>query len=391
VSELGELLELLYGARHSFRTARGVVRHTHSWRLTQEAAKRANARRRQGRGGSVTLMQLATSGESAEEPPDIQEETIRFWFEPPERLREEVEGPRPSLARTTVLDGELWWTYSPDWGATSNVGLSEEETSQMSAGGGEYFRPLLDPSGLPGALEIDSVDIDGPRLLVRARPRDDLDGFQRQMPLHGLAGADELELVVDRERGVVLRATACLDGQELSVTELEEIVFDEVFPEATFVFVPPPGEDVRPPEAFPRQYSLEEAAALVGFPVFEVPVLPEGDWRSHVHYSPPRERPDIKANVALFYHRANGRGSIILSQQKTGEGGFGWPGIHPDGPPLEELERDGVHYTACRADPEQGSGAAVTLERDGTALQLQSLELDVEALIELAASLRRVE
>jgi hypothetical protein len=33
----------------------------------------------------------------------------------------------------------------------------------------------------------------------------------------------------------------------------------------------------------------------------------------------------------------------------------------------------------------------VTLERDGTAIQLQSPELDVEALIDLAASLRRVE
>ena len=40
MSELGELLELLYGARHSFRTARGVLRRTYSWRLTQEAMKR---------------------------------------------------------------------------------------------------------------------------------------------------------------------------------------------------------------------------------------------------------------------------------------------------------------------------------------------------------------
>lgn len=390
MSELGELLELLYGARSRFRTARGVLRRRYSWRLTQEAMKRENARRTQGRAGrgSVQMMSFATGGEPAEEPPDLHEERIRFWFEPPERLREEAEAPPHS--HTTVLDGELWWTYSPDWGATSNVGLSDEEASNMSVGGGEPFRPLLDPSGLPGVLEIERVDADGDRLLVRARPRDDLDGFHRHT-LHSLSGADALELVVDRERGVVLRLAAYLDGQELSVAEFEELVFDEVFPEGTFVFVPPPGEEVRSPEvAAHREYSVEEAAELAGFRVFDVPELPEGQWRLHVHYSPPRERPHMQANVALFYHRADGRGSLIVSQHKADEGGFGWPGIHPDGPPVEELERDGVRYTVCRADPAQGAGAAATLERDGTAIQLQSPELDVEALLDLAASLRPV-
>jgi outer membrane lipoprotein-sorting protein len=392
VSELGELLELLYGARRRFRTARGVLNRRHSWRLMQEAMKRENARRTRGRAGhgSVQLMRFASAGEPAEEPPDVQEERIRFWFEPPERLREETEAP-PHSSHTTVIDGELWWTYSPDWGATSNVGLSDEEASSMSAGGGEPFRVLLDPSGLPGVVEIDRIDAEGDRLLVRARPRADLDDFHRHTQLHTLSGADELELVVDRERGVVLRLTAYLDGRELSAAQFEELVFDEVFPEGTFVFVPPPGEEIRPPETFAhREYSLEDAAELAGFPVFEIPELPEGQWRLHIHYSPPRERPPIQANVALFYHRADGRGTLVVSQHTAGEGGFGWPGIHPDGPPLEQLEREGIRYTTCRADPGQGAGAAVTLDRDGTAIQLQSPELDVEALLDLAASLRPV-
>jgi outer membrane lipoprotein-sorting protein len=388
VTELGELLELLHGARHRFRTARGTVRRRHNWRLMQEAMKRENARR--GRGGSIVLLQVA--GQSGAEPPDVHEELVRFWFEPPGRLREEAEASPPSSSRTVVLDGELWWMYSPDWGATSNAGLSGEEASHMSAGGGELFRALLDPSGLAGVLEIDRIEADAGRLLVRARPRDDLDDYQRHVRLHGDSGADALEFVVDRERGVVLRMTAYLDGRELSVSELEDIVFDEVFPDGTFVFVPPPGEEVRTPELpSQRVYSLEEAAALTGFRVFEIPQLPEGQWRLHVHYSPPRERPPIPANVALMYHRADGRGSLIVSQHKTGEGGFGWPGIHPDGPTLEEIERDGVRYTAARGDPEQGSGSAVTFERDGTAIQLQSQELDVETLLGLAASLSRVE
>ncbi|HJX49394.1 MAG TPA: hypothetical protein VJ375_16255 [Gaiellaceae bacterium] len=391
MSELGELLELLHGARGSFRTARGVLVHRYSSRLMQEAMKRDNARLSRRRGGSgATLMTFATSGGSTEEPPDLHEELIRFWYEPPGRLREETESAQQA-SRTTVLDGELWWTYSVDWGATSNAGLSEDEASRMGAGGGEAFRPLLDPSALAGVLEIERVDVEADRLLVHARPRDDLDEFHRHTQLRVLSGADELELVVDRERGVVRRLAGYLDGGELSVTEFEELVFDEVFPEGTFVFVPPAGEEVRSPEAFGhREYTLEEAAELAGFRVFEIPELPEGQWRTHVHFTPARERPPMQANVALFHHRANGRETFIVSQQKAGEGGFGWAGIYPDGPPFEELQRDGVDYTVIRGDKQQGNGSAVTLEREGTAIQLQSQELDVETLLDLAASLRPV-
>ena len=389
MSELGELLELLYGARRSFRTARGVVRRTYSWRLTLEAMHRENARRgRRGGGGSMIMF---TSGEGGEEPPDEREDRVRFWFEPPARLREEQDAPEGS-AHTTVLDGDLWWTYTPTFGAMSNVGVSDDEAVNMRAGGGEPFRPLLDPSGLLGVLEVEQIDVEAERLIVRARPRDDLEDFHRHVQLHTVSAADELELVVDRERGVVLRLTAFFDGQELSVSELEEIVFDEDFPDGTFVFVPPAGEELRSPEtAGHRTYSLEEAAELAGFAVFAIPELPEGPWRLHVHFHPARERTSMPGNVVLFYHRQDGRGTLMVSHRKVGEGGFGWPGIHPDAPVLEELERDGVHYTVFRADPEQGSGSAVTLERDGTAIQLQSQELDADTLLDLAASLRRVE
>lgn len=388
MSELGDLLELLHGARRSFRTARGVLRRRHNWRLGQEAIKRENARNR--RGGRSSMVMFSTSGGSGEELPDVREERVSFWYEPPERLREETESPPHS--HTVVLDGDLWWMYSSDWGATSNVGLSEEEAGSMRAGGGELFRPLLDPSGLPGVLEIEQIDDDGERLLVRARPREDFDEHRPHIQLHSLAGADELELVIDRERGVVRRLTATLDGQELSVLEFDELVFDEVFPAGTFTFVPPPGEEVRPPDHLrqQRRYSLEEAAELAGFRVFEIPELPEGPWRMHVNYIPPRGRPAIPANLMLMYHRADGRGVLVVSQRKTGEGGFGWSGIYPDGPPFEELERDGVQYMTLRADPEQGNGSSVAFDRDGTAIQLQSRELDVEILLDLAASLRPV-
>jgi outer membrane lipoprotein-sorting protein len=388
VSELGDLLELLYGARSSFRTARGVVRRRSSRRLIQEAMRRQNTRRR--RGGTGQMVMFTSSGAAAEEPPDLQEEVTRFWFEPPGRLREETES-SAGHAHTKVLDGDLWWTYMPAWGAMSNALVGEDDTSNMSVGGGESFRALLDPSDLSAVLELQHIEAGDERCLVRARPRDDVDDIHSHMHLRFAFGADSFELEVDRKRGVLLRVAAFLDGEELSVSELEELAFDEDFPEGTFVFVPPPGEEIRPPETGrERRYSLDEVAALAGFSVFEIPELPDGQWRQHVHYSAGRERPPIPASVGLFYSRADGRQTIAANQRRAGEGSFGWAGVYPDGPPIEQHERDGVEYSLLRGDPQQGNGASVTFERAGTAIQLQSQEVDADVLLELAVSLRPV-
>lgn len=47
-------------------------------------------------------------------------------------------------------------------------------------------------------------------------------------------GADEYELPVDVERGVVLRVASRLRGEEIDSLEAEEIYFDEPFPEDVF-------------------------------------------------------------------------------------------------------------------------------------------------------------
>jgi outer membrane lipoprotein-sorting protein len=392
VGELAELLELLYGARTRFRTARGMLEYRHSNSLMQEAHRRMAAQTRRHRGSiRVTSMQVAFTSRHSEDPElsDEHEERWRFWWEPPERLREEVVSQAPAQTRTTVLNGDFWWMYSPEWGATSNVDLDEEERAQHTAGGGDRFRPLLDPSGFAAVLEFDDVAVDGDRLRVRARPRDDLEGPPIHSHLHTIGGADAFELEVDRARGFVWRMAALLDEAELAVTELTEISFDEQFAPETFVFDPPPGVEVVPPETgWHKRYTLEEAAQASPFPVFFIPELPEGDWRLRVNYTAARRRPPVPVNVWLIYHRADGRCAISLAQRAAGEGGFGWPGFVQ--PELGEIERNGVRYTVCRADPERGSQNAVALEREGTAIQLQSQELGIETLIALAGSLERV-
>jgi len=388
VSELGELLELLYGARLRYRTVRGVVEHRYSMRLRQEAMKRAEARQRRRGGGSISIrMMYAWGAGDGPEPPDLQVERTRFWSEPPARLREETETGEPHGERTTVIDGELWWTYTPEWGAMSNAALDGEERSRHGFGSGEQYRALLDPSSLPAVLELGEIEVDGGALRVHARPRDDLDRMHGAFFVHPPHGADAFELVVDRERGVVLRLTALLDGEEMDVTELAEVAFDEDFPSGTFVFVPPPGEEVQSPEVGrARLQSLEEAAAAVDFPVFAIPVLPEGGWRMSVHARDRRTRPPVPPFVTLLYHRDDGRETIVVSQRAAGDDGTSWPSPEPR---LEEIERDGVRYTFCRGDTETGGQHAVGFEREGTAIQLQSNELTPERLLELAASLER--
>ena len=391
MASLAELLELLYEARGRVRTARGVVTYRQSMGRMQEAHRREMERVNRGRGGGrVSQMQIAfaSKGGAAEEAPDLYEERQRFWWEPPDKLREETEATPPRRNHTTVLNGELWWTYSPEWGATSNVDLDEEERAHHGAGGGERFKPLLDPSPLIALLDFGAIREAGGRLDVQARPRDDLEG-PPHWHLHGVGGADEVELEIERETGIVRRMRATLDGEELWLTELEEIVLSEEFPDQTFVFVPPPGEEVLPPETTRRHhYTLEEAAAEAPFPVFFISELPEGDWRLRVNYHAPRRRPPMPAHVWLIYTRPDARATISLAQRPAGEGGFGWTGYGP--PPLEEAKRDGVTYTVSHADPDQGRQNTVAFERDDTSLQLQSAEIDVETLLKLAGSLKNV-
>lgn len=353
-------------------------------------ALRREAERTARRGGrrSIQIMSASTSGADAE-PPDLYQELQRFWWRPPDQSREETEASPPGRSRTTVRNGELWWTYSPESGAISNVDLEDDERARHSAGSGERFEPLLDPSPLLALLEFGEVVDEATRYRVRTRPREAPE--QLDWRFHGLAGADEVELEVDRETGVVWRMRVLFHGEEIWSSSFDELVLNEPLPDDVFVFVPPPGVEVLPPETagHRRRYTLEEAAGEAGFQVFFVSELPEGNWRLHVNFHPPRQRPPMQAQVVLMYSRGDGRGALLLAQRRAGGGGgFAWTGYGKRA--FEELDRDGQTYTISRADPEWGQQNSVAFERDGTSLQLQSAEVDVEALLLLATALEPV-
>jgi outer membrane lipoprotein-sorting protein len=258
MSELGDLLELMYTAAKRYTTLRATIREWQHLARSERAFQRyAETLDAPGGRGSMVMMGF---GFSAGQPPDETEALIEIWMAPPARMRMERTG-YPE-AHTVVSDGEQEWAYSPSLGAIVNP----------AAGSYHGFEHLTDPSLLLAQLEVEVTGrASAPEreaILVRATRR----GREWHDPAGLPEGADHHELAVDAERGVLLRTVSFLDGQEFHSHEALEIAFDEAFPEDTFVFTPPAGEEIRDAEsAYPPQedVTIEEAARLAPFTVLE--------------------------------------------------------------------------------------------------------------------------
>jgi hypothetical protein len=389
VEELGRLLVLLHGARDRWQTARGVLRSSVELGLAEQARERWDEERRR-RGDQLETAYLRMTAHGGGDLPERMTSTTRFWLDPPARLREETqrEG-RPELEHVVVRDGLRWWSYSPGWGAVSNTVADAEN---VSIGGGEQTGVLLDPAPWIAWLSFEVVgEAAGPdraALRVRAHPRPiqqrDSFWFESRLP----PGADEYELLVDRDRGVVLRLAGLLDGTEFSVLELVEVAFDENLPPETFVFEPPEGEELRSPlEPTADHVTIEEAARRASFAVFAPADLGDGRWQMHVAYVAPRAKPQLQEAVYISCHRTDGRHSLSLTERPSGSE----PEWTSSGYELTEVVRDGRHLDLYRP-PGRGEGElAVVHERDGTLLELTSGDLDEETLVDLAAGLERIE
>lgn len=132
------MLELLYGARGRYTTARLEARERRRHRLQNEAYERA---RRQYSNDVV--------GFSYGPPVDLPEEGeahIRSWFEQPNRFREErVEHGRQYLV---LGDGARFWTSTPDWATVVQEGVGWLLVNPS-------MRLLLDPSVVLPLLDLE--------------------------------------------------------------------------------------------------------------------------------------------------------------------------------------------------------------------------------------------
>jgi hypothetical protein len=119
-----------------------------------------------------------------------------------------------------------------------------------------------------------------PALRVRALKQDKtmLDGDDPGWELHGLgAEAEEYELAVDLETGILLRVEARFDGEPFLIGEAQAVAFDEELPPSIFAFTPPEGKEVQQLD-FDRprfNQTIYEAASEAPFTVFILPSIPD--------------------------------------------------------------------------------------------------------------------
>jgi hypothetical protein len=212
--ELGTLLELLYSARDRSQTIRATIRRRN------RQARELELLRARGlfRDPPPIPPEEGTWGA----PSDVIGTTTRVWAARPYWLRWESTFNGDGIGEGTsvgVKEGELFWSRFGDGDVHTN------EQRPMSGTMTTDEECLLDPSALLGVYRFETKSqtalLGRPSMEVIARRRLGVHG-------HGFGLlSDELALVVDEERGVLLRLAVIVEGEEISFSEIVEIAFDE--------------------------------------------------------------------------------------------------------------------------------------------------------------------
>ena len=218
---LGEIANLLYQAQDNFATARASVR---TWRFDKEFLK-------------------------------------RFMATNPDHFREERIGNDGRVTGISAYHGDTWWHFALNQNYVNTnappVPISDPARvsvyhhpmqpgeARYAAMDGEYAitaEPVLNPSFLLHALWLEPVD----RTTFAGRPaiRVSAKRNRNNGELRMWEAADEFELLVDAERGTLLRLGACCGGEEFDGHEVTEIEFDAPIPDDVFTFIPPSGTRV---------------------------------------------------------------------------------------------------------------------------------------------------
>ncbi len=219
--ETSELVRLLYCAKRSFSTVRLSAR---SWR---------------------------SNGDS-EQAMSIDLETL-LWVENPTRFREETSG--LNGRQVHVVDENVWWRLR-----TTNDVLTNAQPEDIRGFASVSFHdhpstPIyedaehaivsqlhLDPSWLISRMWLTPIErtmwLGRKALKVRGEPvRSDGRWADYAEELLWRDG-DEYELLIDAERGSLLKLTCRLDGKETSVDEVTSIEFDCDLSDTLFTLVP---------------------------------------------------------------------------------------------------------------------------------------------------------
>jgi hypothetical protein len=366
VTTLGDVLDLANGARDRLTSLRATVWHWGHTERAERAMRRFIATR--GRGGIRLSL-----GDGP--PPETNEHVAHLWVDGRSKSRLERPWPPGSQARAlTVIDGGRRWSSFPGERAVEGWVGGEHDASE--------YEWMLDPPPLLESLEpriAGEDDVDGrAAFLLRGPPRQ----ISRFIGPGLSPGADQHEVAIDAELGIVLRRTARIDGQPFAIVELRDVAVGIELPPATFVFEPPDGQEIiRIPPPGPTTSSrnwvtIEEVAAGVPFLLFAPRDVPSvgarasligGDW--------PTPTPTV---AYLFYDLPP---ALDLVERAVADAGpaEGWESVDVGG--LTAMVRRRARHPAGRHE--------VRVEREGTEVRLSS-DLELERLLEIAATLERV-
>ncbi|CAN5246618.1 hypothetical protein BH20ACT24_BH20ACT24_04360 [soil metagenome] len=232
MSEVGEILELMHTSDLRWRTLRAEGRE---WR--DEAGHLDAFLRRHPQRSSTKVLSF-----SARDPgvpaggrrSETSEETWRLWLAPG-KVRSEFEAGGETVA--VVIRGDTWWSWSPSWGAQTNGG---RKNSTHGTGSGEA---LIAPARILSCANLfvrgRTTVLGRAAFAVRAVPVASDEDDEGPLALHGIGSGDDYELIVDAERGILLRSEARLRDRPVRVLEMRDVSFDEDLPEATFELAPP--------------------------------------------------------------------------------------------------------------------------------------------------------
>jgi hypothetical protein len=375
---LGALLVLLHGADAPTRAVRATYR---IWRHDQrlQDAFIADAEEQKRRGASISTY---GSHRGDPEPPE-HEETVRIWRDG-ERFRVEHHGGRRD-GYYAVADGQLWWSWDEHMGAMSN-----QDDPSVGSNIGQELGIMLNPAPLLSSLRFrvtGSSEVAG-RATITAhtsrRPHDPRrPGF---FELHELGtGADDYELEVDQESGVLLAVTAIRNGLPFHKITTLAIGFEPSSAEV-FRFEAPEGEQIRLTRDRHRlqHVTLTEAQRRAPFTVLMPDRVPT-TWQVRCTFVEASERPPSPAQVLLNYNSHDGHESISISQMAAAER----VSHHYENMVNTDDWRDVTHGgTSVKVRPAGWGQAQAHLERDGTFVFLVSDNLTGDQLATIAAGLR---
>lgn len=365
MSELADLLELIHGARGRVRSVQATIVERRRPQLLERAFRSFAEQVEMARGGGYFHVPLGgvTPGEQADEHVwriEVAAEAGRF--------RQEHRG--PDAEHLLVVDGDRWWDWSPAFGLRSH----ENERGVHHHGGLD----LLDASGLLAGctLEPAGESLAAGRPATRVRVRGTSAGHR---PSGLEPGIEEAELLLDAERGLVLRRADLVDGEEAFVREVERITYDQMLPPETFVFELPSGASARG-RAEPQMTTVDAAAALASFRVFKLEPAPS-DWRVQAVYIAATERPTLPDSVTLLYSRPDGAQRLRLHETSCEHQ---LPAIGGE----RRFERGGRSYIAL--GPERPTGrepAELIFAIDRTQIRISSSEIPLHELLKRTAQL----